>query len=134
MIHFRSEKLRQEFNKSCVALRLVVERAVLEFQGITVIFRVRAPATHEGGAHGNGTACDIILEGARLETYEKVCLEVNRRFPTDPLQREVCTLVADPTNMPSGKRIDVPHIHVQIPFDWLNNPRSFLKRYGYTSE
>lgn len=133
MLDFRSEKIRQEYNRASVALRLVVERVVLEYQGITLCFRVKAPATFENGLHQNGVAADLLLEGARLETLESVAKEANKRFPTDPLQRQVCTVVMEPTNLPSGRRIDVPHLHLQIPFDWLNRPRAFLKKYGYTT-
>lgn len=133
MLDFRSDKIRQEYNRAGVALRLVVERCVLEFQGVTLVFRVKAPATFENGLHARGMACDVILERARIETLEQVAREANKRFPTDPLQRQVATVITVPTNLPNGKRIDVPHIHVQIPFDWISRPRAFLKKYGYTS-
>lgn len=133
MLDFRSDKIRQEYNRAGVALRLVVERCVLEFQGVTLVFRVKAPNTFENGLHAKGMACDVILETARIETLERVAREANKRFPTDPLQRQVATVITVPTNLPNGKRIDVPHIHVQIPFDWLARPRAFLKKYGYTS-
>ncbi len=131
MLLFRSEKVRDEFSKATVSLRLVVEQLAMEYPGICEIFRVKAKTSFESGVHSTGIACDIILMDAREETIFKACQEVNKKFPVSPLHKQVCTLQIDPTNLPSGRRIDVPHVHVQIQFDWLADPRAFLKAFGY---
>lgn len=131
MIGFRTEKLKEEWLRAAVALRLVVEALDEAHGGATFVFRVTAPTRFEHGVHSVGLAMDVELRGLSSEELNKICTFVNARFPVKGVARPVCSLQEDPANLPSGKRINTPHVHVQIPFDWKLEPRAFLEAYGY---
>lgn len=132
MIGFRTEKLKEEWNRAPVALRLIAEALDLAHGGATFIFRVNAPTRFEQGVHASGLAMDVELRGRSVKELNRICQEVNAKFPAKGVARPMCTLMADPVNLPSGKRLDTPHVHVQIPFDYKHDPRAFLRLYGFT--
>lgn len=131
MIGHSSEKIKDEWDKASVALRLVVEALDQAHGGATFVFRLNAPTRFESGVHSTGLACDVELRGRSSHEISRICCEVNRLFPIRGPGRQVCTLMDDPTNLPGGKRLDVPHVHVQISFDWKHDPRAFLRAHGY---
>lgn len=132
VIGFPTQKIKDEWAKAPVALRLVVEALDQAHGGASFIIRLRAGTRFESGVHSTGLAADIELRGSLSQEILEFCNEVNARFVAPGVAKQVCTLMEDPVNLPSGKRIDTPHVHVQIPFDWLADPRAFLKQYGYT--
>lgn len=131
MIGFSSDKLMEEWTKAPVALRLILEALDLAHGGATFVLRVNAPTRFEGGVHATGLALDAELRGLSAEEISKLCCQVNAQFPVKGPGRQVCTLMEDPVNLPSGKRFDTPHVHVQIQFDWKHDPKAFLRAYGY---
>lgn len=131
MIGFTSDKIKEEWTKAPAPLRLVVEAMDQAHGGATFVFRVNSPTRFEGGVHSTGLAMDVQLRGMSPEAMLVLCIEINQRFPVKGPQKQVCTLMADPANLPSGKRMDTPHVHVQIPLDWKADPRAFLREYGY---
>lgn len=131
MIGFTTPKIKDEYHQTAVPLRLVVE-AFQELSGCAVlVFRVSAPTKFEQGVHSTGLALDIKVPLTPVNVLERACIEVNKRFPVPGAAKQVCTLMADPSNLPNGKRLDTPHIHVQIPFDWKAEPRAFLEAHGF---
>lgn len=131
MIGYRSEKIEKEYMKAAVALRLIVERLSLEFPGTVWVFRVDAPTKFENGIHSTGLAMDVELEGATELQLFKACQEVNALFPVKNVMEPVCRPKVNKANFPSGKRMDRPHVHVQISWTWKTEPKSFLREFGY---
>jgi hypothetical protein len=123
---YGSEKIQKEYVQSAVAIRLVVDAIQIYAAGHPIkVLRVKDRTKFEKGVHSTGLAVDIFIQLPQSE-LEYICARANARFQTT-----VATLVEEPANLPSGKRLDLPHIHVQIQFDWLANPRAFLKAYGF---
>lgn len=131
MIGFTTQKLKEEWLKAPVALRLIAEALDELHGGGTIVFRVNAPTRFEQGVHSTGLAMDINLIDRSMEELQRIASKINERFRVPGVARQVCTVMADPVNLPSGKRLDTPHIHLQIPFDWKHEPRAFLRAYGY---
>lgn len=131
MIGYSTEKIEKEYHQASVVLRLVIE-ALQEVTGAGIlIFRVVAPTRFEQGVHATGLSIDVQVLGTSEKAMLAGCVAVNQRFPVPGAAKQVCTLMADPINLPNGKRLDTPHVHVQIPFDWKADPRSFLEAYGF---
>lgn len=124
MILYYSPKVQKEFIESAVALRLVTDALVLLVNQPAHVFRVKARTKFEKGVHATGLALDLYFN-AQVDDLEYCCARVNARFG------QVCTVMPAPTILPSGKAIEQRHVHVQIQFDWLTNPRAFLKAYGF---
>lgn len=131
MIGFTTPKVKEEYHLSSVVLRLIVEALQAATGAGVLIFRVQAPTRFEDGVHSTGLALDLQLLGMEPGAQLIACIEINQKFPVPGAAKNVCTLKADPSNLPNGKRLDTPHVHVQIPFDWKAEPRAFLEAYGY---
>ncbi len=128
MIGFTSEKVQKEYQQAAVALRLVTEELDQAFGGACFVFRVDAPTKFERGVHSTGIALDVELRDATEEQMLAACKVVNQRFQFS------CTPKVNLANFPSGKRMDRPHVHVQISWRWKIEPREFLKEFGYITE
>lgn len=126
MLFYHSEKIKEEYNQAPVALRLIVDAVQFYCPGMATVFRVKGRKQFERGSHHQELAVDLLLHEAPYSDHIHACKMVNAKFGLT-----VATAVPAPCNMPSGKRADLPHVHVQIPFDWKADPRSFLKAYGF---
>lgn len=131
MIGFASDKVEKEWAQAAVALRLVVEALDLEFGGACFVFRLDAPTKFENGCHATGRAADVELRGATEEEMERLVVLMNQKFPAKGLADPTYRLKFNRANFPSGRRNDRPHVHVQILFDWLSDPRRFLRDHGF---
>lgn len=131
MIGFSTEKVKEEYLKASVVLRLLVEAYQAETGANVLIYRVNSPTRFEQGVHSTGLAVDIMLPHIPEKELNRACVAMNKKFPAPGTSKQVFTLMADPSNLPNGKRLDTPHVHVQIPFDWKADPRAFLKGHGY---
>lgn len=132
MIGFGSEKVFEEWSKAAVALKLVIEALDLEFGGPLFVVRLTAHTKFEKGVHAAGLAADVELRGIEEKEMVRLCSLINRRFFARGPGTPVCMVKTNLANFPSGARMNRPHVHVQIPFDWKANTRAFLREHGYT--
>lgn len=131
MIAFSSEKIKEQWNRAPVALRLCIEALQAAFAGPVLVFRIDGHTRFEQGVHSTGLAGDVQLAGASEADYLAACRRVNEKFVVKGPGKQVCTLMMDPANLPSGKRLDTPHVHVQITLDWKCEPRRFLRDHEF---
>lgn len=132
MIGYTSEKVQKEWTKAPVALRLVAEALQKAWGGPMFVFRVDSPTKFEKGVHAAGLAMDVDLRGASEAELLAACRDVNNVFFPKGPGVQVATVKTNRANFPSGARIDRPHVHIQIPFDWKADPRAFLREHGFT--